>query len=95
MNIRFIRTLLFALVVLCMSAASFAQIGVAIRIGPPPLPVYEQSLFQTWLYLDTGLLASTMTTAIITGCRAHGMPPEVSFLWTPAYWLGRRRICFL
>src|SRR5580700_9217332 len=44
MQIRFIRTVLFTLVVLSMSAASFAQIGVAIRIGPPALPVYEQPL---------------------------------------------------
>ena len=44
MHIRFIRTLLFGLVLLSMSAASFAQVGVAITIGPPPLPVYEQPL---------------------------------------------------
>jgi hypothetical protein len=44
MHIRFVRTLLFGLVVLSMSAASLAQIGVAIRIGPPALPVYEQPL---------------------------------------------------
>jgi len=42
MQIRFIRTLLLVLVTLCVSAASFAQIGVSIMIAPPPLPVYEQ-----------------------------------------------------
>jgi len=36
MDIRFIRTLLFAIIMMAMSAASFAQIVVAIRIGPPP-----------------------------------------------------------
>jgi hypothetical protein len=41
MHIRFIRTLLFALLVLCTSAVSFAQVGVFITIAPPPLPVYE------------------------------------------------------
>ena len=73
MHIRFIRTLLFALVVLCMSAASFAQIGVAIRIGPPPLPVYEQPLCPATGI--SGRLATgptIMTSAITTGCRAHG-----------------------
>jgi len=35
MHIRSIRTLLFAFVVLCLSTASFAQIGVAITFGPP------------------------------------------------------------
>ena len=44
MHIRFIRTLLLALVMLCMSPASFAQVGVFITIAPPPLPVYEQPL---------------------------------------------------
>jgi hypothetical protein len=58
MQIRSIRTLLFALVVLSPSAASFAQIGVAIRIGPPPLPVYEQPL---WCAFLTYLLLSTPT----------------------------------
>ena len=42
MHIRFIRTLLFGFILLSISAASFAQINVAIRIGPPALPVYEQ-----------------------------------------------------
>jgi hypothetical protein len=37
-----IRSLLFALVVLAMSAASFVQIGISVSIGPPALPVYEQ-----------------------------------------------------
>ena len=33
-----IRSLLFALVMLAMSAASFAQIGISIAVGPPALP---------------------------------------------------------
>jgi hypothetical protein len=37
-----IRSLLFALLMLAMSAASFAQIGISITIAPPALPVYEQ-----------------------------------------------------
>ena len=83
-----IRTLFFALVVLCMSAASFAQIGVAITIGPPALPVYEQPLCPGdgyiwtpgyWAY-DYGFddyywVPGTWVLA-----------PEVGFLWTPAYW---------
>jgi hypothetical protein len=27
---------------LVISARSFAQVGISITIGPPPLPVYEQ-----------------------------------------------------
>jgi hypothetical protein len=88
MHIRFIRTLLFAVVMLCMSAAAFAAIGVVITVGPPPLPVYEQPLCPGDGYLWT------------PGYWAWGddfndyywvpgtwiMAPEVGFLWTPGYW---------
>src|SRR5271157_3402 len=92
MHIRSIRTLLFgltlALVVLSMSTASFAQIGVAIAIGPPPLPIYEQPLCPGDGYIWT------------PGYWAWGddfddyywvpgtwiLAPEVGFLWTPGYW---------
>lgn len=39
-----IRSLLFALVMLTISAASLAQVRVSITIAPPALPVYEQPL---------------------------------------------------
>ena len=88
MHIRFIRTLLFAILVLCMSAASFAQIGVAIRIGPPPLPVYEQPLCPGDGYLWTpGYWAYDYDVSDyywVPGTWV--MAPEVGFLWTPAYW---------
>jgi hypothetical protein len=92
MQIRFIRTLLFALlfplVVLCMSAASFAQVGVVITFAPPPLPVYEQPICPEDGYIWT------------PGYWAYGddfddyywvpgtwvLAPEVGFLWTPGYW---------
>jgi hypothetical protein len=90
MHVRFIRTLLFSLVVLCMSAASFAQIGVgiAVNFAPPPLPVYEQPLCPGEGYIWT------------PGYWAYGddfddyywvpgtwvLAPEIGFLWTPAYW---------
>src|SRR6202158_2565678 len=89
MHVRFIRTLLFSLVVLCMSAASFAQIGVGIVVNfaPPPLPVYEQPLCPGDGYLWT------------PGYWAYGddfddyywvpgtwvMAAAVGFLWTQAY----------
>src|SRR6202051_2524110 len=92
MQIRFIRTLLFALlfslVALCMSAASFAQIGVLITFAPPPLPIYEQPLCPGEGYIWT------------PGDWAYGedfddyywvpgtwvLAPEIGFLWTPGYW---------
>ena len=88
MHIRFIRTLLFGLVLLSMSAASFAQIGVAITIGPPPLPVYEQPLCPDDGYLWTpGYWAYDNDVSDyywVPGTWV--MAPEIGFLWTPAYW---------
>src|SRR5208283_2300317 len=92
MHIRFIRTLWFALmltlVMLSTSAASFAQIGVAITIGPPPIPVYEQPICPGDGYLwtpgywayddDIGDYYWVPGTWVLA--------PEVGFLWTPGYW---------
>src|SRR5580693_3771597 len=91
-SIRSLRSLFFApwfaLVVLCMSAASFAQIGVAITVGPPPLPVYEQPLCPGDGYLWTpGYWAYDYDVSDyywVPGTWVSA--PEVGFLWTPAYW---------
>jgi len=83
-----IRTLLFALIMLCMSAASFAQIGVAITFGPPALPVYEQPLCPGDGYIWTpGYWAYDYGSDDyywVPGTWV--LAPEVGFLWTPAYW---------
>jgi hypothetical protein len=68
--------------------ASFGQIGVAITIGPPPIPVYEQppcpeegALWVPgyWAYdydfSDYYWVPGTWV-----------MAPEVGFLWTPGWW---------
>jgi hypothetical protein len=88
MHMRFIRTLLFGLVMLSMSAAAFAQIGVAITIGPPALPVYEQPLCPGdgylwtpgyWAYGDADYGYYWVPGTWVTS-------PEIGFLWTPPYW---------
>lgn len=96
MHIRSIRTwlctlmpsLLFALVVLSMSTASFAQIGVAITIGPPPIPVYEQPICPDEGYLWVpGYWAYDYDISDyywVPGTWIQA--PEVGFLWTPGYW---------
>jgi hypothetical protein len=85
-----IRSLLFALVLLAISAASSAQIsvGVSIRIAPPELPVYDQPISPGDDYIWT------------PGYWAYGdedyywvpgtwvQAPEVGYLWTPGYWGG-------
>jgi hypothetical protein len=71
-----------------MSAASFAQVGISIRIGPPALPVYEQPRCPAedhiwtpgyWAYdydySDYYWVPGTWVLA-----------PEPGFFWTPAYW---------
>jgi WXXGXW repeat (2 copies) len=88
MQVRLLRTLLFAFVVLCMSAASFAQIGVAITFGPPPLPVYEQPFCPGDGYIWTpGYWAYDYDYDDyywVPGTWV--MAPEIGFLWTPGYW---------
>ena len=85
-----IRSLLFALILLAISAASSAQIGfgVSINIAPPELPVYDQPIAPGDGYIWT------------PGYWAYGdddyywvpgtwvMAPEVGYLWTPGYWGG-------
>ena len=84
----FLPSLLLALVVLSLSMASFAQIGVAITIGPPPIPIYEQPLCPGdgylwvpgyWAYdYDINDYYWVPGTWILA--------PEVGFLWTPGWW---------
>src|SRR4030081_3648280 len=81
-----IRSLLFAFVVLAVSAASYAQIGISITFAPPELPVYEQPPVPgdgyiwtpgNWAYGDDDYYWEPGT---------RGMAPAPGLLWTPAYW---------
>jgi WXXGXW repeat (2 copies) len=84
----YVRTLLMAIVVLAVSAASFAQIGISVRFGPPALPVYEQPPCPAegyiwtpgyWAYdNDAGDYYWVPGTWVLA--------PEVGFLWTPGWW---------
>src|SRR5689334_8832453 len=94
MNIRSIRSLLFALVlavvVLSTSTASFAQVsvGVFVNFAPPPIPVYEQPICPGDGYIWTpGYWAydgDFDDYYWVPGTWV--MAPEVGFLWTPGYW---------
>jgi len=80
--------LLGVVLMMFLPARSSAQvsIGVAVHIGPPALPVYEQPICPGAGYLWT------------PGYWAYGpegyywvpgtwvMAPQVGFLWTPGYW---------
>jgi len=83
-----VRSLLLVLVMLALSGASFAQIGISIHIGPPALPVYEQPLCPGdgylwtpgyWAYdYDIGEYYWVPGTWVLA--------PEPGFLWTPPWW---------
>src|SRR5271165_625614 len=96
MHIRSIRALLsgllplflLALAVLAMPSTSSAQIGVAIIIAPPPLPVYEQPICPDEGYIWTpGYWAYDYDIDDYYWVPGTWVPaPEVGFLWTPPYW---------
>src|SRR5271168_311982 len=81
-----IRSLLFSLLLLAMSAAALGQVGFSITIAPPALPVYEQPICPGegylwtpgyWGYGDDGYYW-------VSGDWIQA--PQVGFLWTPGYW---------
>jgi hypothetical protein len=82
------RSLLFALVLLAISAASSAQIGVgiSIRIAPPELPVYEQPICPGDGYIWTPGYWSYGDDDYFWVPGTWVVAPEVGYLWTPGYW---------
>src|SRR5580704_3068340 len=83
-----VRSVLFALVILVVSAGSLAQIGVSVTFGPPALPIYEQPLCPGEGYIWTpGYWAYDYDISDyywVPGTWV--LAPEVGFLWTPGYW---------
>jgi len=83
-----VRSFLFALLVLTMSAAVFGQVGISISFGPPALPVYEQPLCPGDGYLWTpGYWAYDYDQGDyywVPGTWV--MAPEIGYLWTPGFW---------
>lgn len=84
-----IAVLLLAIVTLAIPGVSRAQVavGVSIRIGPPPLPVYAQPVCPEpgyiwvpgyWAYGPDGYYWVPGTWVL---------PPEPELLWTPGYWV--------
>jgi YXWGXW repeat-containing protein len=88
MRIRSIRAVLFTIVVLVLSAASFGQIRISVRFGPPALPIYEQPLCPGDGYIWTpGYWAWSDDDGDyywVPGTWIEA--PEVGFLWTPPFW---------
>jgi hypothetical protein len=91
-----VRSLLFAVALLAVSAACFAQIGVSISVGfpPPEIPVYAQPIcpgdgyiwnpgYWAWDGQDYYWVPGTWVLA-----------PQVGYFWTPPYW-GWNGVAFL
>ena len=83
-----LRSLALAMVILAMSAVSLGQFRVAITIGPPALPVYEQPACPGDGYIWTPGYWYWNDDANdyywVPGTWV--MAPEVGFLWTPGWW---------
>jgi hypothetical protein len=86
MRISVILSLLLAVAMPFVPTASVAQVGVAITVAPPALPVYDQPLCPGdgyiwtpgyWAWADGGYYWVPGTWVLA---------PEVGFLWTPGYW---------
>jgi WXXGXW repeat (2 copies) len=82
---RVIRSLLLTSTIL-LSTASFAQIGVSVRIAPPELPVYEQPMCPGDGYIWTPGYWGWANDDYYWAPGTWVMPPEVGDLWTPGYW---------
>jgi hypothetical protein len=84
------RFLWIALVILALSAGSFAQIGVGLSVsfGPPALPVYAQPICPAPGYIWTpGYWAYDPNFGDyywVPGTWV--LAPQVGFLWTPGWW---------
>src|SRR5258708_15595856 len=81
-----IRRSLCALLMLAFSAASFGQVFVSVRVGPPALPIYAQPIcpgpgfFWTpgyWGWNDDAGYYWVPGTWVVA---------PVGMLWTPGYW---------
>jgi hypothetical protein len=87
MQIRSLRTVfLFALVLLAVSSASFAQVRIAVSFGPPALPVYEQPLCPGDGYLWTPGYWAWGDDDYFWVPGTWVLAPDAGLLWTPPYW---------
>jgi hypothetical protein len=84
------RTVLLALFMLSVSAASYAgvfDVGVTVGFAPPPLPVYEQPPIPGPGYLWTpGYWAYGADAGYYWVPGTWVLAPAPGLLWTPGYW---------
>jgi WXXGXW repeat (2 copies) len=81
-----IRSLLFAVVLMVISGASFAQIGISVSFGPPAFPVYEQPYAPGEGYIWTPGYWAWDGNDYYWVPGTWVLAPEPGFFWTPGYW---------
>jgi hypothetical protein len=83
-----VRCLVFAVMMLSLAAASFAQItvGVSVRVAPPALPVYTQPVAPGPGYLWTPGYWGWNNDAGYYWVPGTWVVAPVGLLWTPGYW---------
>jgi WXXGXW repeat (2 copies) len=82
------RWMVMAIVVLSLSAASFAQIavGISVRVGPPALPIYAQPICPGPGYFWTPGYWGWNDDAGYYWVPGTWVVAPVGLLWTPGYW---------
>lgn len=88
MNRAIVRWTLFSILLLSFSAAAFGQVavGISVRIGPPPLPVYAQPICPGPGYIWTpGYWAWSDDDGYYWVPGTWVVAP-VGMLWTPGWW---------
>lgn len=78
--------LFFALLLLSMPAPSFAQIGISVSFGPPPIPLYDQPICPGDGYIWTPGYWAWDGNDYYWVPGTWVLPPEIGFFWTPGYW---------
>ncbi|WP_083227947.1 YXWGXW repeat-containing protein [Mucilaginibacter sp. PPCGB 2223] len=84
-----LKIFILALFLSLSSAVTFAQVsvGLSVRIGPPPLPVYVQPPCPVDGYIWTpGYWAYNDVDGYYWVPGAWVAPPDPGYLWTPGYW---------
>src|SRR5450755_1378906 len=85
---RSVRWLVFAVMMLSLSAASFAQIavGISVRVAPPALPVYTQPVAPGPDQMWTPGYWAWNDDAGYYWVPGTWVAAPVGLLWTPGYW---------
>jgi DNA segregation ATPase FtsK/SpoIIIE-like protein len=85
---RFVRCLIFAVLMFSLSATSFAQVavGIAVRFGPPALPIYAQPICPGPGYFWTPGYWSWNDDYGYYWVPGTWVVAPVGLLWTPGYW---------